>query len=271
MSEHSFVSTMTVDSGTVLDYASAYIESELKSKHTSTKYLKDFRDAAFKKNTNLRELLTSLYDLVECNRSCMIYALVYMDRLKQKGYFIRYDTVRPTVCVALLLAQKAVLDVSVTTKELARCLQFVQTETVARMEKDMLHILNYKLYVHENEWDAMCRCIETCNVSQTHVLISVNADLKTISSYLLSLEKAKKVFIALFITVSSVPLIYKQFCEFKDVLSSCLLFLIVLSSAPPLVYGMLIRRQKSIIVGNPLIVFVANVIALYKYQSTEFF
>ena len=37
MSEHSFVSTMTVNSETVLDYASAYIEFELKSKQTSTK------------------------------------------------------------------------------------------------------------------------------------------------------------------------------------------------------------------------------------------
>jgi hypothetical protein len=126
MSEHSFVSTMTVDSETVLDYASAYIESELKSKYTSTKYLSDFRDTAFKRKTNTRELLTSLYNLVECNRSCMIYALVYMDRLKQKGYHIRYDTVRPIVCVALLLAQKMVLDVSVTTGEWVQCLSFTK-------------------------------------------------------------------------------------------------------------------------------------------------
>ena len=181
MSEHSFVSTMTVDSETVLEYAFAYIESELKSKHTITTYLGDFRDTAFKKKTKLRELLTSLYDLVECNRSCMIYALVYMDRLKKKGYHIRHDTVRPIVCVALLLAQKMVLDVSVTTQELSQCLSFVDTALLAAVERDMLKVFDSRLCVDEHEWSMLCAACG--NREDRDLLITIQPDIQMAQNY----------------------------------------------------------------------------------------
>ena len=103
-------------------------------------------------NFTLHDFLYFWTEKLEFNKNLLLLTMMNLDKLLSNEFILTYDNVKNTLYICMVITQKMYEDETYKDKDYAKLLD-VTTEELIQMEKEFLKIVDFSLFINEEEFN----------------------------------------------------------------------------------------------------------------------